>query len=204
MHSFIYAFGDKETVGTNGRKRILSPLTELVPQTDPKLLRECATYLAKLIPPERKIVSEEHGAGHIAGGLSYLNGNDLAIARWTPDELAQSLVPYFGDPVPYRGGNLVLQGVKRGEKVDIVDDVMDRGETLEAMIGLIERNGGEIGNIYVVAEKTYHGKSHGRERLAGYSDKIHSLLEVEVAGRRSHIRKPNLPAVDYYLPWLFP
>ncbi len=97
MHKFIRAYDDQPTIPANDdRKRIISTISELTPRLDPETLRVCASILASSIEPNRKIVTEEHGAGHIAGALSFLNGNDIAIARWTSDELADKLIPYFG------------------------------------------------------------------------------------------------------------
>lgn len=151
MHKFIRAYDDQPTIpAKDDRKRILSTISELTPRLDPETLRVCASILASSIEPNRKIVTEEHGAGHIAGALSFLNGNDIAIARWTSDELADKLIPYFGKNAHYRGGRLVLQGVQSGDKVTIVDDVLDRGETLGTLINLIEARGATIDEIYVL------------------------------------------------------
>jgi len=155
----------------------------------------CASILASSIEPHRKVVTEEHGAGHIAGALSFLNGNDTAMARWTPVELADKLVPYFGPNAPYRGGRLVLQGVHAGDRVTIVDDVLDRGETLGTLIALIEARGAAIEEIYVLAEKTYGGRSFGRANLAGRD--IKSLLTVEVGGRRSRVETAHCRFTRY-------
>jgi adenine/guanine phosphoribosyltransferase-like PRPP-binding protein len=196
MHKFIRAYDDQPTIpAKDGRKRILSTISELTPRLDPETLRVCASILASSIEPDQKIVTEEHGAGHIAGALSFLNGNDTAIARWTPDELAGRLVPYFGTSASYRGGRLVLQGVQAGDRVTIVDDVLDRGETLGTLIGLIEARGATIDEIYVLAEKTYGGRSFGRANLAGRN--IKSLLTVEVAGRRSRVETANCRFTKY-------
>lgn len=196
MHKFIRAFDDQPTIPAMGnRKRILSTISELTPQLDPETLRVCASILASSIGPSRKIVTEEHGAGHIAGALSFLNGNDIALARWTSDELANKLIPYFGSNACYRGGHLVLQGVRSGDTVTIVDDVLDRGETLGTLIGLIEARGATIDEIYVLAEKTYNGKSFGRTNLSGRD--IKSLLTVEVSGRRSRVETANCRFTQY-------
>ena len=196
MHKFIRAYDDQPTIAAHkGRKRIISTISELTPRLDPETLRVCASILASSIEPGRKIVTEEHGAGHIAGALSFLNGNDIAIARWTSDELADKLIRYFGDNAQYRGGRLVLQGVQSGDKVTIVDDVMDRGETLGTLINLIEARGATIDEIYVLAEKTYDGKSHGRANLPGRD--IKSLLTVEVGGRRSRVETANCRFAKY-------
>jgi adenine phosphoribosyltransferase len=196
MHKFIRAYDDQPTIpAKGGRKRILSTISELTPRLDPETLRVCASVLASSIEPDRKIVTEEHGAGHIAGALSFLNGNDTAIARWTPEELADRLVPYFGQSAPYRGGRLVLQGVQAGDRVTIVDDVLDRGETLGTLIKLIEARGATIEEIYVLAEKTYGGQSFGRTNLVGRD--IKSLLTVEVPGRRSRVESANCHFTQY-------
>lgn len=196
MHKFIRAYDDQPTIPAyKGRKRIISTISELTPRLDPETLRVCASILASSIEPTRKIVTEEHGAGHIAGALSFLNGNDIAIARWTSDGLADKLIPYFGDNAHYRGGRLVLQGVQAGDKVTIVDDVMDRGETLGTLINLIESRGATIDEIYVLAEKTYGGKSFGRANLSGRD--IKSLLTVEVGGRRSRVETANCRFAKY-------
>ena len=196
MHKFIRAYDDQPTIPANDdRKRILSTISELTPRLEPETLRVCASILASSIEPDRKIVTEEHGAGHIAGALSFLNGNDIAIARWTSDELSNKLSPYFGKNAPYRGGHLVLQGVQSGDKVTIVDDVLDRGETLGTLINLIEARGATIDEIYVLAEKTYNGKSYGRENLSGRN--IKSLLTVEVGGRRSRVETANCRFTKY-------
>ena len=196
MHKFIRAYDDQPTIPANdNRKRIISTVSELTPELDPETLRVCASILASSIEPSRKIVTEEHGAGHIAGALSFLNGNDIAIARWTSDELSDKLIPYFGDNASYRGGRLVLQGVQSGDKVTIVDDVLDRGETLGTLVNLIEARGATIHEIYVLAEKTYNGKSFGRENLP--SRVIKSLLTVEVSGRRSRVEMANCRFAKY-------
>ncbi len=196
MHKFIRAYDDQPTIpASNNRKRILSTISELTPRLDPETLRVCASILASSIEPNRKIVTEEHGAGHIAGALSFLNGNDIAMARWTSDELANKLIPYFGNNARYRGGHLVLQGVRCGDTVTIVDDVLDRGETLGTLIDLIEARGAMIDEIYVLAEKTYNGKSFGRANLSGRS--IKSLLTVEVGGRRSRVETANCRFTKY-------
>jgi len=196
MHKFIRAYDDQPTIPANdNRKRIISTVSELTPELDPETLRVCASILASSIDPDRKIATEEHGAGHIAGALSFLNGNDIAIARWTSDELSEKLIPYFGENAKYRGGRLVLHGVQSGDKVTIVDDVLDRGETLGTLINLIEARGATIDEIYVLAEKTYNGKSFGRENLSGRD--IKSLLTVEVGGRRSRVEMANCRFAKY-------
>jgi adenine phosphoribosyltransferase len=58
-----------------------------------------------------------------------------------------------------------------GERVLIVDDLLATGGTLEATIKLVERLGGEVAGISVLAELT---ALNGRQHTRGYP--VHSLL----------------------------
>lgn len=59
-----------------------------------------------------------------------------------------------------------------GERVIIVDDLLATGGTVAASIRLIERLGGEIVGVSVLAELV---ELHGRDRIANYA--IHSLVQ---------------------------
>ncbi len=61
--------------------------------------------------------------------------------------------------------------INKGERVIIVDDLLATGGTLEATIKLVERLGGEIAGIAVLAELT---ELHGREHTGGYP--VHALI----------------------------
>jgi len=61
--------------------------------------------------------------------------------------------------------------ISPGEQVLIVDDLLATGGTLEATIKLVERLGGEIAGISVLAELT---ALNGRQHTRGYP--VHSLL----------------------------
>jgi adenine phosphoribosyltransferase len=61
--------------------------------------------------------------------------------------------------------------ISPGERVLIVDDLLATGGTVEATIRLVNRLGGEIVGVAVLAEL---GFLHGRDRLAGYD--IRSLI----------------------------
>lgn len=64
-----------------------------------------------------------------------------------------------------------MDAIARGERVLIVDDLLATGGTLEATIKLVERLGGEIAGISVLAELT---ALNGRQHTRGHE--VHSLL----------------------------
>jgi len=64
-----------------------------------------------------------------------------------------------------------VDAIEQGERVLIVDDLLATGGTMEATIKLVERLGGSIVGVSVLAELT---DLKGREHTQGYE--VHSLL----------------------------
>ncbi len=64
--------------------------------------------------------------------------------------------------------------INKGDRVLIVDDLMATGGTIEAMIQLVEKLGGEVAGILVLMELA---GLNGRERLKGY--RVDSALKYE-------------------------
>jgi len=61
--------------------------------------------------------------------------------------------------------------IESGEHVLIVDDLLATGGTVEATIKLVERLGGVVAGVSVLAEL---GALNGRDKLVGHN--IHSLI----------------------------
>lgn len=62
--------------------------------------------------------------------------------------------------------------ISKGERVIIVDDLLATGGTAEATIRLVEKLGGQIIGLSVLAELL---ELHGRDRVQGYP--VHSLVQ---------------------------
>ena len=75
-------------------------------------------------------------------------------------------------------GKAVLElhkdSIKPGQKVLLVDDLMATGGTIEAMIKLVEKLGGEVAGILVLMELK---GLKGRERLSNY--RLDSAISYE-------------------------
>ncbi len=67
-------------------------------------------------------------------------------------------------------------GIVKGDKVLILDDLLATGGTAKAAAKLIEKAGGEVSGIGFVIELT--GSLHGREKLSKYD--VYSLVEIPV------------------------
>ncbi|MCP4762652.1 MAG: adenine phosphoribosyltransferase [archaeon] len=69
-----------------------------------------------------------------------------------------------------------IDGVKKGEKVLVIDDLLATGGTIEACIKLVEKTGGIVVGVGFVIELT--GSLHGRDKLKNYN--VISLVEIPV------------------------
>ncbi|MFX0101589.1 MAG: adenine phosphoribosyltransferase [Candidatus Hodarchaeota archaeon] len=69
-----------------------------------------------------------------------------------------------------------VDGIEKGEKILLFDDLLATGGTAKAAANLIEKIGGEIAGIAFVIELT--GSLHGRDKLAGYD--VLSLVKIPV------------------------
>ena len=69
-----------------------------------------------------------------------------------------------------------IDGIEKGEKVLLFDDLLATGGTAKAACNLIEKAGGIVEGIAFVIELT--GSLHGRDKLDGYE--ILSLMAIPV------------------------
>jgi adenine phosphoribosyltransferase len=65
-------------------------------------------------------------------------------------------------------------GIKRGERCLIVDDLLATGGTMRACCDMVEQLGGDIRGIAVLIELTF---LNGRRRFEGY--RLHSAIKYE-------------------------
>ncbi|MCS7285583.1 MAG: xanthine phosphoribosyltransferase [Anaerolineae bacterium] len=68
-----------------------------------------------------------------------------------------------------------VEFLKPGDKVLIVDDFLATGQTIEALVRIVEMSGATLVGIGAVIEKTFEG---GRERLRYLNVPIESLVKI--------------------------
>lgn len=68
-----------------------------------------------------------------------------------------------------------VEFLKPGDKVLIVDDFLATGQTIEALVRIVEMSGATLVGIGAVIEKTFEG---GRERLRYLQVPIESLVKI--------------------------
>src|SRR5271157_68674 len=74
----------------------------------------------------------------------------------------------------YSKGELYLNGITKGDRVLVIDDVISTGGTLKAVIGALEKAGAIIEDIIVVIER-----GEGKKLIEEQGVKILSCIDDE-------------------------
>jgi adenine phosphoribosyltransferase len=128
----------------------IHPITDGVPLLEPALLREIGCAMVRLLDLENvdKIVVVEAMGIHIGVALSMMTDIPLVIVRKRSYQLPGEVAVH--QTTGYSKGELYLNGVVRGDRVVIIDDVCSTGGTMRAIITALEQVGAEIADICVV------------------------------------------------------
>lgn len=131
----------------------IHPITDGVPQVDPALLRDVASAMVRAMDLDKVnliVVAEAMGI-HIGTTLSLMTDIPFTIVRkrWygLPGEIA------VHQTTGYSKGELYMNGVKKGDRVVIVDDVISTGGTMRALVGALNIAGAEIVDICVAIQR---------------------------------------------------
>ena len=134
---------------------VIHPITDGVPEIKPELLEEVTCEMQKLIEEKcgqiDKIVTMEAMGIPLATALSLNMGIPFTIIRkrkyGLSDEVSVEQV------TGYSKSKLYINGLKKGEKVVIVDDVLSTGGTLKAVITALKQIGVIIEGVFIAVDK---------------------------------------------------
>ena len=148
------------------------PITDGIPVVPPDMLEEVACAMAEIIDLNvDRIVGIEAMGIHIATALSLKTSIPFTVIRKRKYGLPGEVE--VEQKTGYGGAKLYINGIKRGDRVVVVDDVVSTGGTLRAVISALKSMGVNIRDVCVVFKK---GKSI--EEVDGV--KIKYLLEVDI------------------------
>jgi adenine/guanine phosphoribosyltransferase-like PRPP-binding protein len=179
------AFEDKPLLDFGSFQFLVNPLTEQIPATSAELLKAAATWLVEEgdFHKASKIAGEEDKGAILVAASSLESGLPFGMARWYPSGLDGQIEVDFS--MEYTDGRLFLNGVEKGDKVIIVDDMISTGGTMIALIKAVEKAEANIVDIVCVAEKIeYQGVARIRQET-GYS--VKTLVKITVSGERSKV-----------------
>jgi adenine phosphoribosyltransferase len=155
------------------------PITDGIPAMEPELLQEVISGIIDVGNMEcEKIVAAEAMAIPLSVALSLKIGKPYVVIRkrkyGLPGEVSVEQV------TGYSKSNMFVNGLYKGDKVLIVDDVLSTGGTLRAIVKALRSIEVEIVDTIIVFNKHRHKKE--------LEDELHieikTLLEVEVVDGR--------------------
>ncbi|MDR0767801.1 MAG: adenine phosphoribosyltransferase [Methanosarcinales archaeon] len=128
----------------------IHPISDGIPETDPAILEEIAGFIINdgKTGGVNKIVTVEAMGIPIATALSLKTGIPVSIIRKRPYGL-DSEVEFF-QTTGYSKCSLFINGIEKGDRILIVDDVISTGGTLLSLLEAINGMEVDVSGVYCV------------------------------------------------------
>lgn len=154
----------------------IHPITDGIMLVEPDLLREVSEAITKVADLNvDKIVCMEAMGIHIATALSLETNIPFVVVRKRCYDLENEVAVH--QVTGYSECELYINGIRKGDRILIIDDVVSTGGTMVAVLDALKRSGVEIVDIVAVVEKGI-----GKERVkkeTGFD--VKTLVKVDVS-----------------------
>jgi adenine phosphoribosyltransferase len=156
---------------------VIHPITDGVPFISPELLKEVSDEMKKHIKKCGKfdrIVTMEAMGIPLASALSLDMGIPFTIIRkreyGLPGEVAVE------QATGYSKSKLYINGLRKGDTIVIVDDVLSTGGTLRAVLSVFKKMSVNVKGVFIAINKGSHIQKIGKE----FNVPITSLIDIDV------------------------
>ena len=172
-------------IDKNGYPYLVHPITDGIPMMDPDILDEVIDWMVSAGSFEcDRILAPESMGIPLAVPLSLRLRIPYTVIRKRQYGLEGEIA------VSYRTGYservLYINGLKKGDRVVLVDDVLSTGGTLSAVIGALKENGISVEDVMVV-----FNKGSGKDTLSrdlGIS--VKRMLDLSTEGGIVTVKDP--------------
>ncbi len=152
----------------------IHPISDGVPVVKPELLREVTACMVKNADLDvDKIVTVEAMGLPLGAALSTITDIPFIIIRKRKYELPGEIAVH--QTTGYSKGELYLNGINKGDRVLIIDDVISTGGTLRAVIKALEKAGAIIKDIVIVIER-----GDGKKIIEEMGYDVQTLIKIDV------------------------
>jgi adenine phosphoribosyltransferase len=152
----------------------IHPISDGVPVVKPELLREVIACIVKNANLDvDKIVTIEAMGLPLGAALSTITDIPFIIIRKRKYELPGEIAVH--QATGYSKGELYLNGINKGDRVLIIDDVISTGGTMKAVIWALEKAGASIEDIIVVIER-----GEGKKIIADMGYNVQTMIKIDV------------------------
>lgn len=168
-------------VEMSGYQYFVNPVTDGVPRMDPDVMTEITDSIVDIIDPDIDLIVGMEAMGvPLAVALSLRLGIPYTVVRkrvyGIPGETR--IIQRTG----YSEKEMSINGVHRGDRVVVVDDVLSTGGSMRALLNALMGDiGAIVTNAIVVFEKDRDVTASLRKE---FGIPIHALLHTEIADGR--------------------
>lgn len=164
---------------------VIHPITDGVPFITPELLREITDemkiHIKKCGAFDRIVTMEAMGIP-LASALSLDLGIPFTIIRkrqyGLPGEVSVEQV------TGYSKSKMYINGLQKGDRIILVDDVLSTGGTLKAVLYVLKQMGVVVKGVFIAV---YKG-SCKEELLQTYQVPITTIVDIDVVHGKVHIK----------------
>jgi len=156
---------------------IIHPIIDGIPEINPVLLEEVVDEILKRlknIGEFDKILTIESMGIPLAANLSNKTNVPFTIIRKRKYGFSDELIAY--QKTGYSKNKLYINGLKKGEKIIIVDDLISTGGTLRGILRELSKIDVEIKGIYIVVNKGEEVEKINKE----FNLKIDVLTNIKI------------------------
>lgn len=131
----------------------IHPITDGVPVVEPGLLRDVCSAMVKMIDWKDvdKIVVVEAMGIHIGAVLSVMTDIPMTVMRKREYKMPGEVAVH--QTTGYSKGELYINGMKKGERVVIIDDVVSTGGTMRALLKALEIAGADVVDVCIAIQR---------------------------------------------------
>ena len=131
----------------------IHPITDGVPLVEPALLRDVCSAMIKMIDWKDvdKIVVVEAMGIHIGAVLSVMTDIPMTVMRKREYKMPGEVAVH--QTTGYSKGELYINGIQKGERVVIIDDVVSTGGTMRALLKALEIAGADVVDVCIAIQR---------------------------------------------------
>jgi adenine phosphoribosyltransferase len=131
----------------------IHPITDGVPVVEPALLRDVACAMIRMLDLKNidKIVVVEAMGIHIGAVLSVMTDIPMTVMRKREYKMSGEVAVH--QTTGYSKGELYINGIKKGERVVIIDDVVSTGGTMRALLKALEIAGADVVDVCIAIQR---------------------------------------------------
>ena len=131
----------------------IHPITDGVPIVEPALLRDVCSAMIKMLDLNNvdKIVVVEAMGIHIGAILSVMTDIPMTVMRKREYKMPGEVAVH--QTTGYSKGELYINGIKKGDRVVVIDDVVSTGGTMRALLQALKIAGADVVDVCIAIQR---------------------------------------------------